>query len=46
MKQISKLEENQFSENLNEYKHYQKNANKIMQEVFFVKNNKNPAYQE
>ncbi len=46
MKQNSKLKENQFSENLNEYKHYQKNANKIMKKVFFVKDNKNPVHQE
>ena len=45
-KQISQLKENQFSENLNEWKHYQKNANKIMQKVLFAKENKKPEYQE
>ena len=45
-KQISQLKENQFPENLNEWKHYQKNANKIMQKVLFAKENKKPEYQE
>jgi hypothetical protein len=39
------LKENQFLKNLNEYKDYQKFANKIKQKVEFVKDKK-PIYQE